>query len=97
MRVINDRLLVKLIEQEDQTPSGIYIPANSSKNTHQKAEVVQTGPGAWDKDKDGSFKRRPMAAQVGDVIIISKHSGHEVSVQGEDYILIPEDDILLVL
>lgn len=83
---LKDRVLVKPHEAEAKTSSGIYIP-ESAQEKPQKGTVVAVGTGKKDE---------PMTVKVGDVILYGKYSGTEVKIDGVDYLIMREDDILLV-
>ncbi len=92
IRPLHDRVLVKRTEQEEQVRGGIIIP-DSAKEKPQQAEVIAVGPGKV-KD-DGS--RAPMDVKAGDTILIGKYSGSEIRIDGEDFVILREDEILAVL
>jgi len=92
IRPLHDRVLVKRIENEEQVRGGIIIP-DTAKEKPQEAEVVAVGPGKV--QDDGS--RSPMDVKKGDRILIGKYSGSEVKLDGEDYVILREDEILAVL
>jgi len=87
MKPINDRVIVKPAPAEETTKGGIIIP-DTAKEKPQRGEVVAVGPG-----KDGNL----MTVQVGDIVLYGKYAGQEVSVDGNDYLIMREDDILVVL
>ena len=87
MKPINDRVVVKPAAAEEKTKGGIIIP-DTAKEKPQKGEVVAVGPG-----KDGNL----MTVQVGDTVLYGKYSGQELNYEGEDYLIMREDDILIVL
>jgi len=90
IRPLADRVVVKRIEEEEvKTPSGIIIP-DTAKEKPQKGEVVAVG------DEDGE-KRIPPEVKVGDKVLFSKYAGSEVKVNGEEYLIMREDDILAVI
>jgi chaperonin GroES len=87
MKPINDRVVVKPAPAEEKTAGGIIIP-DTAKEKPQRGEVVAVGPG-----KDGNL----MTVQVGDVVLYGKYAGQELTHEGSDYIIMREDDILVVL
>ncbi|MEY4105663.1 MAG: hypothetical protein RL181_5 [Bacteroidota bacterium] len=87
MRPINDRVVIKPAEAEQKTKGGIIIP-DTAKEKPQRGEVVAVGPG-----KEGNL----MTVQVGDVVLYGKYAGQEFNYNGEDYLIMREDDILVVL
>ena len=91
MKPLADRVVIKMIEAEETTKSGIILTA-SAKEKPQIAEVLAVGPGAM---KDG--KRIPMSVKVGDKVITGKYSGTEIKLDGIEYIIFPEEDILAIV
>ena len=89
---LGDRALVKIVEREEKTPSGIVLP-DTAKEKPQTAEVVSVGEGKLDKDG----QRVPLEVSQGDVIVFAKYSGTEISLDGEDYMILDADDILGVV
>ncbi len=92
IRPLHDRVLVKRIEEEEQVRGGIIIP-DTAKEKPQQAEIVAVGPGkALD---DGS--RAAMDVTVGDKVLVGKYSGSEIKLDGEDFVILREDEILAVV
>jgi chaperonin GroES len=91
-RPLHDRVLVKRVEEESKTKGGIIIP-DTAKEKPQEGEVVAIGGGAI-KD-DGSV--RPLDVKVGDRILFGKWSGTEVTLSGDELIIMKESDILGVM
>ncbi|MFM8448718.1 MAG: co-chaperone GroES [Haliscomenobacter sp.] len=87
MRPINDRVVVKPAEAEQKTKGGIIIP-DTAKEKPQRGEVVAVGPG-----KEGNL----MTVQVGDTVLYGKYAGQEFNYNGEDFLIMREDDILVVI
>jgi chaperonin GroES len=92
IRPLQDRVLVKRVEADEMTSSGIIIP-DTAKEKPQEGEVVAVGPGK--RLDNGSIQE--MGVKKGDKILFSKYGGTEVKVDDEDYIIMREDDILGVL
>ena len=88
-RPLQDRLLIKRIENEEKTAGGIIIP-DSAKEKPQEGEVVAVGHGA--KSEDG--KIMPMDVKVGDIVLFGKWSGTEVKIDGTEYSIMKESDIM---
>jgi chaperonin GroES len=84
-----DRVLVKPIEKEEKTKSGIYLP-DTAKEKPQEGEVLAVGPGKMTDDG----KRVPLDLKVGDRVIYAKYGGTEIKVDDEDLIILRESDIL---
>jgi chaperonin GroES len=91
-RPLHDRLVVERIEAEAKTAAGIIIPDNA-KEKPQQGEVVAIGPGG----RDGSGKLIPIDVKVGDRVLFGKWSGTEVKIDGVDYLIMKESDIMGVL
>ena len=89
LQPLSDRIVVKAVEQEEKTRSGIYIP-DSAKERPQEGKVIAAGPGRLDDDG----KRVPMEIAVGDTIIYSKFAGTEFEEDGEEYLIMKEADVL---
>ena len=91
IKPLADRVVVKLVEAEEKTKSGLILTA-ASQEKPQIAEVVAVGPGAV---QDG--KLIPMTVKVGDKVLTAKYAGSEVKVDGETYTIVREGDILAIV
>ena len=91
IKPLADRVVVKMVEAEETTKSGIILTA-SAKEKPQVAEVLEVGPGG---NVDG--KEITMEVKVGDKVITSKYSGTEVICDGEEYIVVRQNDILAIV
>ena len=89
VRPLQDRVLVERVEEETKTAGGIIIPDNSTEKPAQ-GKVISVGPGY--RTDDG--KVRPLDVKAGDSILFGKYSGTEVKVEGQEYLIMKEDDIL---
>ena len=89
LQPLGDRIVVKAVEQETQTKSGIYIP-DSAKERPQEGSVIAVGPGRITDDGN----RLEMSVAVGDTVIYSKYAGTEFEDDGEEYLIMKETDIL---
>ncbi len=89
LQPLADRVLVKPIEKEEKTKSGIYLP-DTAKEKPQEGEIMAVGPGKLTDDG----KRIPMDLKVGDRVIYAKYGGTEIKVDDEDLIILRESDIL---
>ena len=89
IKPLNDRVLIKMVEAEETTKSGIILSSGSQEKP-QIAEVVEVGPGGVDENN----KKTEMQVKKGDKVIISKYSGTEVKYEGVDYIIVRQSDIL---
>ncbi len=91
IRPLADRVVIKRLEAEEKTKSGIVLPG-SAKEQPQMAEVVEVGPGGV---VDG--KEIKMEVSKGDKVIFSKYAGSEVKIDGEEYTILRQSDILAVI
>lgn len=89
---LGDRILVKLLAEEDKSPGGIILP-DSAKEKPQEAKVVAVGKGRL--LEDGTV--RPLEVKVGDTVLFAKYSGSEVTHETKEFMILKEDDILAVL
>ena len=92
IRPLNDRVIVKRVEEDQKTAGGIIIP-DTAKEKPQEGEVVAVGPGK--RDEDG--KRIAMEIKKGDRILFGKYAGSEIKIDGEEHVFMREDDILGIL
>ncbi|HXE97263.1 MAG TPA: co-chaperone GroES [Dongiaceae bacterium] len=92
LRPLQDRIIVKRVEEETKTAGGLFIP-ETAKEKPQRGEIVAAGNGK--KTEDG--KVLPLDVKVGDIVLFGKYAGTEVRVDGVDYLMMREDDILAVV
>ena len=92
LKPLYDRVVVKRIEEGEKMRGGIIIP-DSAKEKPQQAEVIAAGPGKLDDDGN----RHPLDVKPGDKVLIGKYSGSEIKIDGEDYVILREDEILAVV
>ena len=92
IRPLHDRILVKRIEEEAKSKGGIIIP-DTAKEKPQEGRVVAVGKGKV--NDDGNL--RPLDVQEGDRILFGKYSGTEIQLEGDEHLIIREDDVLAVL
>jgi len=91
-RPLHDRILVKRLESEAKTKGGIIIP-DTAKEKPQEALVISVGPGKVNEDG----KVTPLDVKKGDKVLFGKYSGSEITLDGEDHLIIREEDVLAVL
>jgi len=91
LKPLADRVVVRAVEREEKTASGIFLPDNA-KEKPQEGEVIAVGPGRYE---DG--KRIELDVKVGDKVIYSKYAGTEVKVNNEEVLILRESDILAVI
>ena len=92
VRPLHNRLIVERLEEDEKTAGGIIIP-DSAKEKPQQGRVVAAGPGKRD-DKGNLIA---LEVQKGDRVLFSKYSGSDVKLDGDDYLIISEDDVLAIL
>ncbi|MFA6161481.1 MAG: co-chaperone GroES [Patescibacteria group bacterium] len=93
LRPLNDRLIVKALPKEEVTKSGIILPDTVDKERPEQGEVIAIGPGKLLEDG----KRSAMDVKVGDKVIFKKYAPDEVKIEGDEYLVISEYDVLAVL
>ena len=91
IKPLQDRVVLKMIENEETTKSGIIL-SSGAKEKPQVAEIIEVGPGG---ETDG--KPVKMYVKKGDNVVVSKYGGTEVKYEGEDYIILREEDILAIV
>ena len=91
VKPLSDRILVRRLEDTEVKRGGIIIP-DTAKEKPQQGEVIAVGPGRFE---DG--KRIPLDVKKGDKVLMGKYSGSEVKIDGTDYIIIREDEILAIV
>ncbi len=92
VRPLSDRILVRRVDADEQVKGGIIIP-DTAKETPQEAEVVAVGPGKRNKNGDVIAP----AVKSGEKILIGKYAGTEIEVDGDDYVIVNEDDVLGII
>ncbi len=93
IKPLEDRILVKTLEAEQTTASGLVIP-DTAKEKPQEGEVIAVGPGRFNEDGD---ERIPLDISVGDKVIYSKYGGTEVKYGGEEFLILSARDVLAVI
>ena len=86
-----DRVVVKALEETESMRGGLYIP-DTAKEKPQQGEIVAVGPGRFEKDK-----RVPMEVKVGDKVLYGQYSGTEVTIEGDQYLILRESDVLAII
>ena len=92
IRPLHDRVIVKRKDADNKTSSGIIIP-DTAKEKPQEGKVIATGSGI--RQEDGSLL--PLAVKKGDKILFGKYAGVEIKIEGEDYLMMKEEDILGII
>jgi chaperonin GroES len=92
LKPLEDRIVVRTLEAEQTTASGLVIP-DTAKEKPQEGEILAVGPGRFDE----SGKRVPMDVKVGDVVLYSKYGGTEVKYHGEELLVLSSRDVLAIV
>lgn len=92
LKPLHDRVIIKRLPEEEKTAGGIIIP-DSAKEKPQRGMVVAAGPGKLD-DKGALVK---MAVKAGDMVLFTKYAGTEIKVEGEEHLVLREEDILAIV
>ena len=92
VKPLGDRVLVKALEEKETKKGGIIIP-DTAKEKPQEGKVIEVGPGKLNENG----KVNPMNVKKGDRILYGKYSGTEIKLDAEDYLIMPEEDILAIL
>ncbi len=92
LRPLQDRIIVKRLEEESMTAGGLYIP-DTAKEKPQKGEIIAVGKGKITE----AGKVIPVDLKIGDTVLFGKYAGTEIKIDGADYLIMREDDILGVV
>lgn len=92
LRPLGDKVVVKPSQEEEKTPGGILLP-DTAKKKPQEGKVVAVGKGRV--LENGEIK--PMSVKVGDTVLYAKYGGTEVTIDGEDYVLLDEDQVFAII
>lgn len=92
LKPLSDKVVVQKLEPEEKTSGGIYLP-DTAKEKPQEGKVIAVGPGSVD-DKG---QRKPMDVKEGDHVLYAKYSGTEVKLDGQEYLILSERDILAIV
>ena len=93
IKPLEDRIVVKSVEAEQTTASGLVIP-DTAKEKPQEGEVLAVGPGRWNEDGD---ERIPLDVKVGDRVLYSKYGGTEVKFGADEFLVLSARDVLAVV
>jgi chaperonin GroES len=92
LKPLGDRVVIEPVEQQEQTSSGIFLP-ETAKEKPQEGKVVAAGPGSRKENGD----RIAMDVSVGDVVLYAKYSGTNIKLQGKEYLILKETDVLAIV
>ncbi len=89
---LEDRVVIKVLEQEEKTASGIVLP-DTAKEKPSKGKVVAAGPGKY----DDNGKLMPMPVSTGDIVVFAKYAGTELKLDGDEYLVVRATDLIGIL
>lgn len=92
IKPLTDHILLEPISAKEKTDSGFFVPQTSDKERPEQGKVIAVGPGKMRKGQ-----RIPLDVKVGDTVIFSKYGPSEIKVEGKDYLIAKEEDILAIL
>lgn len=92
LRPLGDKIVVEVLEEEDKSPGGIYLP-DTAKKKPQQGKVIAVGEGRL--LEDGT--RAKMSVKVGDRVLFSKYGGNEVEIDGKEYTILDEDQVYAII
>ncbi|OIP79017.1 MAG: co-chaperone GroES [Candidatus Portnoybacteria bacterium CG_4_10_14_0_2_um_filter_44_20] len=93
IKPLADRVVIEPISKEEKTASGIYLPETAEKERPEQGKIVATGPGKLNEKNE----RVPMAIKKGDVVLFTKYGPNEVKVDGKEFLIAREEDVLAIL
>ena len=93
VKPLNDRVIVKRLESDEQKSSGGIIIPDTAKEKPQEGKVIAAGPGKMDKNG----KRQELSVKDGDLVLFGKYAGTEIKIDGNEYLIMREDDILGII
>jgi chaperonin GroES len=96
IRPLHDRILAKRLAEKDKTAGGLFIP-DTAKEKPLEALVISVGSGRLLESGPNAGTRQALSVKAGDKVLIGKYSGSEVKLDGEDHIILREDDVLAIL
>lgn len=90
---LSNHVLIQPVKQEEKTESGIFLPQNANKEMPEQGKVIAVGPGKRDKDN----KLIPLSVKEGDMVLFTKYGPSEIKINGREYLMAKEDDILGII
>jgi chaperonin GroES len=93
IKPLSNHLLIEPVKEEEKTKTGIFLPDTANKEKSEQGKVIAAGPGKMNDDG----KIIPMAVKVGDMVLFSKYGPNEVKVDGKEYLIATENEILAVI
>jgi chaperonin GroES len=93
LRPLGDKVVIRPQKEEEKTKSGIVLPATAEKEKPEQGEIIAVGPGKMTEDG----KLVPMSVKVGDTVLFQKYGPTEIKLEGTEYLVVSESDVLAVL
>jgi chaperonin GroES len=93
IKPLSDHILIEALKVEEKTSSGIFLPETANKDKSEQGTVIAAGPGK--KTEDG--KILPISVKVGDKVLFTKYGPNEIKVDGKEYLIASESDILAII
>jgi chaperonin GroES len=93
IKPLSDHILIELVKEEEKTKAGIFLPDTANKEKSEEGKVIATGPGK--KMEDGKIVM--MSVKPGDRVLFTKYGPHEIKVDGKEYLIACESDILAII
>ncbi len=93
LKPLHNQVIIKPIKESTATPSGLVLPETAEKERPEKGEVIAAGPG---KLQDNG-QRSPMSVKIGDQVVFKKYSPDEIKINGQEFYVIREDDIIAII
>jgi len=93
IKPLSDHILIELIKEEEKTKAGLFLPDTANKEKSEEGKVIATGPGK--KMEDGKIVM--MSVKPGDRVLFTKYGPHEIKVDGKEYLIASESDILAII
>jgi chaperonin GroES len=93
LKPLNNKIILEALGAEEKTKSGLIIPDTANQEKPEQGKVLAVGPGKMNK----SGQRSPMDVKVGDTVIFSKYSPSEIKLDGKEYLVVGEEDILAIV
>ena len=93
IKPLSDHILIEPVKEEEKTKAGIFLPETASKEKSEEGKVIATGPGKMTEDG----KIIPMSVKPGDKVLFTKYGPNEIKVDGKEYLIAKEEDILAII
>ncbi len=93
IKPLQDNVVIEPVSQEEKTKSGIFLPQTAEKERPEQGKVIAVGPGKFSQKGE----RKPMEVKVGDLVLFTKYSPNEIKVDGKEYLIAKQEDVLAIL